>query len=69
MLSLHIEQQPELFKLLQQHQEIVLLQNNKPVAKITPIHEIPKRQLGTATGLFQVSDDFNAPLDDFAEYS
>jgi antitoxin (DNA-binding transcriptional repressor) of toxin-antitoxin stability system len=69
MLSVHIEQQPELFKLLQQHQEIILLQNNKPVAKITPINEPTKRQLGTATGLFQVSDDFNAPLDDFAEYS
>jgi antitoxin (DNA-binding transcriptional repressor) of toxin-antitoxin stability system len=69
MLSVHIEQQPELFKLLQQHQEIVLLQNNKPVAKITPINEPLKRQLGTATGLFQLSDDFNAPLADFAEYS
>jgi len=68
MLSVHIEQQPELLKLVQQGQEIILLQNNRPIAKITPLNELPKRQLGSATGLFKLSDNFNAPLADFADY-
>lgn len=68
MLSLHIEQQPELLKLMQQGQEIMLLQHNQPIARIIPLNALPKRQLGTATGLFQLSDNFNEPLADFAEY-
>ncbi len=68
MLSLHIEQQPELLKLMQLGQEIIVLQHNQPIAKITPLNPLPKRQLGTATGLFQLSEDFNEPLADFAEY-
>ncbi len=68
MLSLNIEQQPELLKLMQLGQEIIVLQHNQPIAKITPLNPLSKRQLGTATGLFQLSEDFNEPLADFAEY-
>lgn len=68
MLSLNIEQQPELLKLMQLGQEIIVLQHNQPIAKITPLNPLSKRQLGTATGLFQLSEDFNGPLADFAEY-
>jgi len=28
----------------------------------------PQRRLGTATGMFTMSDDFNEPLDDFTVY-
>ena len=68
MLSLHVEQQPELLKLFQQGQEIIVLQHNIPIAKITPLQTSPKRQLGTATGLFKMSEDFDAPLSDFVDY-
>lgn len=30
--------------------------------------EIEKRQFGSAKGLIWMADDFDAPLDDFAEY-
>ena len=68
MLSLNIEKQPELLKLIQQGQEILLLLHDNPVAKITPLKSYPKRKLGTATGLFHVCEDFDAPLADFQDY-
>jgi len=68
MLTLEIEQQPEWVKLIQQGEEIILLQHNHPVAKIIPFPIQTKRKLGSATGLFSLSDDFNAPLNDFDDY-
>ncbi len=69
MLTLEIEQQPDLISLIQQGEEITLLQHNYPVAKIIPFPKTTKkRQLGTATGLFKLSNDFNEPLSDFADY-
>jgi len=68
MLTLEIEQKPELLKLIQQGEEIMILQHNVPVAKITPLPKKSKRKLGSATGLFSMSDDFNKPLSDFDEY-
>ena len=68
MLTLEIEQKPELLKLIQQGEEIMILQHNVPIAKITPLPQKIKRKLGSATGLFTMSDDFNNPLCDFDEY-
>ena len=68
MLTLEIEQKPELLKLIQQGEEIMILQHNVPIAKITPLPQKIKRKLGSATGLFSMSDDFNNPLSDFDEY-
>ncbi|MDD2724386.1 MAG: hypothetical protein PHH59_10245 [Methylovulum sp.] len=68
MLTLEIEQQPEWIKLIEQGEEIVVLQHNQPVAKIIPFASQVKRKLGTATGLFAISDDFNEPLTDFDGY-
>lgn len=47
-------------------EEIVITQDNQPVAKISPI----KRPLtrGSAKGKVWISDDFDEPLDDFQEY-
>jgi hypothetical protein len=34
-----------------------------------PVNETPRRpRFGFAKGMFEMSDDFNDPLDDFAEY-
>ena len=40
----------------------MLLQHNVPIAKIIPLPQKIKRKLGSATGLFTMSDDFNNPL-------
>ena len=47
-------------------QEIVITQDNQPVAKISPIQKPLKR--GSAKGMVWMSDDFDAPLEDFQEY-
>lgn len=53
-------------------EEVVILENEQPVAKLvaTPPPAAPKpRQLGTMRGsVVYMAPDFDAPLDDFAEY-
>jgi prevent-host-death family protein len=50
-------------------EEIVITQDNQPVAKISPIFPIqhPLKR-GSAKGKVWMSDDFDEPLEDFKEY-
>lgn len=47
-------------------EEIVITQDDKPVAKISPIKRPLKR--GSAKGKVWMSEDFDEPLEDFQEY-
>ena len=47
-------------------EEIVITQDDKPVATISPIKRPLKR--GSAKGKVWMSDDFDEPLEDFQEY-
>lgn len=60
----------ELVREAQNGEEVILTQNNAPVARLTGVGETTpvKRQIGTATGLVWMADDFDAPLEDFKEY-
>ncbi len=58
-------------------EEIVLTDGDKPVARLVPAarrppvpdEPRPRREPGSAKGLIlYMADDFDAPLDDFAEY-
>ena len=50
-------------------EEVVIAKGNKPIVKLTQILNVPQiRKLGSAQGKIHISDDFNEPLDDFAEY-
>jgi len=53
-------------------EDVVIMQGSKPVAKLVPLPSLPERprpQFGSAKGLIlYMADDFDAPLDDFAEY-
>ena len=52
-----------------QGQEIVITQNNVPLLKLASIpRSKPRAQFGSAKGLITMSDDFDAPLEDFKEY-
>ena len=52
-----------------QGQEIVITQNNVPLLKLVSIpRSKPRAQSGSAKGLITMSDDFDAPLEDFKEY-
>ncbi|MBO1067485.1 MULTISPECIES: type II toxin-antitoxin system Phd/YefM family antitoxin [Nostocales] len=47
-------------------EKIIITQDNKPVAEISPIQRPLKR--GSAKGKVWISSDFNEPLEDFKDY-
>ena len=50
-------------------EEIVIYKNKRPFVKLLPIaHSSRRREFGSAKGLIQMADDFDAPLADFEEY-
>jgi len=51
-------------------EEVIIAKGNKPIVKLVPLtDEKPTRQLGGSKGLVEyIASDFDAPLDDFAEY-
>jgi prevent-host-death family protein len=62
----------ELIHQLAPGDEVVITENNQPVARLVPSVGEPNpmpRQLGTLRGtVLYVAADFDAPLDDFKEY-
>lgn len=49
----------------------VILQSGDRAVRLVPLEEAPKqkrRQAGSAKGQFWVSEDFDEPLEDFADY-
>ncbi len=53
----------KLLERVQLGEEIVITKAGKPVATLVPIPDVPRcRTLGSAKGMFQLSDDFDAPL-------
>lgn len=51
-------------------EEVIIAKDNRPVAKLTAFQPPKfKRHLGSAKGLFTIAKDFDAPLDDFNEYT
>lgn len=59
-----------LFKTALDGEEVVITQNDQPVLKLVLIAAAKsgRRQSGSAKGLITMSDDFDEPLEDFAEY-
>lgn len=45
-------------------EEIVVAKGDKPIARLVPIAPPLVRTLGRDTGLFEIPDDFDAPLPD-----
>lgn len=59
----------ELIRLLKPGEELIITENNQPVARLLPAGGGRKRTLGTLQGTVQyMAPDFDAPLDDFREY-
>ncbi len=60
----------ELARLLEEvgrGEEFVIVRGDAPLARLSPV--VPARQPGSAVGVITyVAEDFDAPLDDFAEY-
>lgn len=49
---------------------VVIARANRPLVQLVPVAALqPQRRLGTAAGKVFIAEDFDAPLDDFAEYT
>jgi prevent-host-death family protein len=49
--------------------EVVIARRGVPIVRLVPVAvERRKPRLGTARGLIEIADDFDAPLEDFDEY-
>ena len=62
---------PELVRRLSGDEELVITENDQPVARLVKSVRQPsaKRRLGTMKGsVLSIAPDFDAPLDDFQEY-
>jgi prevent-host-death family protein len=59
----------DLIQSLMPGDEIVITENNQPVARLVPVTVQPQRKLGTMKGtVTYMAPDFDAPLDEFKEY-
>jgi prevent-host-death family protein len=45
-------------------EEIVIARAGKPIARLVPVERRPQRVIGQDEGLFEVPEDFDAPLPD-----
>lgn len=63
----------ELIHRLSPGDEVVITENDRPVARLVPTPEVQKRssrRLGTMKGsVLYMAPDFDAPLEDFREYA
>ncbi len=62
------EKLSELVDAVGRGEEIVITKNGKPVARLGPAIDGEQRVAGRSRGKVHMADDFDAPLDDFAEY-
>lgn len=59
----------KLLREVQNGNEVIIAKGNKPIAKLVSIEGSNRpRKIGTAKGKVRISDDFDAPLDDFKDY-
>ena len=59
----------DLFDAALSGEEIVITKDEHPVLKLTRISTAKvRRKAGSAKGLISIAEDFDAPLEDFAEY-
>lgn len=59
---------PELVREAALGTDVVLTERGEPVARIVPVaRPNSRRQFGSARGLIEIADDFDAPLEGFGE--
>ncbi len=60
----------KLIRLALAGEEVIIARGDVPVVKLTPLpEERPQRRAGGAAGMIlYMADDFDAPLEEFAEY-
>lgn len=61
---------PDLIDAAINGEEVVISKDDQHIVKLVPVSLAkPRPQFGSAKGLISMSDDFDEPLEDFAEYN
>lgn len=61
---------PRLIEAIGRGEKVVITQASQPIAQLVlPPRRAGRLEYGSAAGLITFSDDFDDPLEDFAEYS
>jgi prevent-host-death family protein len=50
-----------------QGEDVVIARDNKPLLRLVPV-DVQSRVPGSAKGRVKIAEDFDAPLDDLADY-
>jgi prevent-host-death family protein len=50
-----------------QGEDVVIARDNKPLLRLVPV-DVQSRAPGSAKGRVKIAEDFDAPLDDLADY-
>ena len=58
----------ELAKQAARGEEVVLVVDGEPIARIVPMERRKPREFGSGAGMITMSADFDEPLDDFKDY-
>ena len=58
----------ELIERVAHGEEVVITKSDQPVARLSAVPGVRQRQFGSVKGEIWMSDDFDAPLEDFQEY-
>ncbi len=58
---------PDLVEATSRGEEVVITKEGTPVATLQAVNP-PRSGFGSMKGLIKISDDFDDPLEDFAEY-
>ncbi len=60
---------PDLVEAAMSGVEVVITKGDRPVVKLVPLAQSkPHPRFGSAAGLITMSEDFDAPLEDFKDY-
>jgi antitoxin (DNA-binding transcriptional repressor) of toxin-antitoxin stability system len=60
---------PHLIDVVAHGEHVVITRDQVPVAELVPVvGSNPKPVFGSAKGMIEMSEDFDAPIDDFREY-
>ena len=60
---------PDLIDAAINGEEVVITKDDQHIVKLVPVSRVkPRPQFGSAKGLISLSDDFDEPLEDFADY-
>jgi prevent-host-death family protein len=58
----------ELVEQVARGEEVVITRDSRPLVRLVPIQTRKERRFGSAKGLIEIADDFDAPLEDFRDY-